>query len=129
MTVQSPVARVLERPASMLAYDPVAPREPRRWSWDVPAPRGRMNATVLVVEDDRNIGDLLRTHLERDGYRVRWVRSGEAGIEEIERHPVDLAILDTRGQRRRRGHGILDHTAAGRRPANAAARDHRAAHP
>jgi DNA-binding response OmpR family regulator len=53
-----------------------------------------MNATVLVVEHDRNIGDLLRTYLERDGYRVLWVRSGEAGVEEIERHPVDLVILD-----------------------------------
>ena len=39
-----------------------------------------MNATILVVEDDRNIGDLLRTYLERDSYRVLWVRSGEAGL-------------------------------------------------
>jgi DNA-binding response OmpR family regulator len=78
----------------MQAAGPVAPNTLRRWSSEVLAPGGRMNATILVVEDDRNIGDLLRTYLERDGYRVLWVRSGEAGLVEIERHPVSLVVLD-----------------------------------
>src|SRR5450756_218636 len=43
--------------------------------------RGRhMGTTVLIVEDDHNIGNLVRTYLERDGYGVVWVRSGEEGL-------------------------------------------------
>ena len=42
--------------------------------------RWRMSATILIVEDDRNIGNLVRTYLERDGYGVVWVRSGEDGL-------------------------------------------------
>ena len=34
-----------------------------------------MTAGILIVEDDRNIGNLVQTYLERDGYRVTWVRS------------------------------------------------------
>ena len=57
--------------------------------------RGRgMGATVLIVEDDRNIGNLVRTYLERDGYRVVWVRSGEDGLAELDRQAVSLMVLD-----------------------------------
>ena len=53
-----------------------------------------MDGTILVVEDDHNIGDLVRTYLERDGYRVVWVRSGEEGLVELERHALGLVVLD-----------------------------------
>jgi len=53
-----------------------------------------MDGTILVVEDDRNIGNLVRTYLERDGYRVLWVRSGEEGLAELERHTLSLVVLD-----------------------------------
>ena len=50
---------------------------------------------VLIVEDDRNIGNLVRSYLERDGYRVAWVRSGEdgAGASWTGMRP-DLVVLD-----------------------------------
>ncbi len=51
-------------------------------------------ATVLIVEDEFNIGKLVRTYLERDGYLVVWVRSGEEALVELERHAVDLIVLD-----------------------------------
>jgi DNA-binding response OmpR family regulator len=54
----------------------------------------RMHSTVLIVEDDHNIGNLVRTYLERDGYGVVWVRSGEEALAELERHPLDLVVLD-----------------------------------
>src|ERR1019366_6789624 len=50
--------------------------------------------TVLIVEDEFNIGRLVHTYLERDGYGVVWVRSGEEGLVELERHAVDLIVLD-----------------------------------
>jgi DNA-binding response OmpR family regulator len=53
-----------------------------------------MDACVLIVEDDRNIGNLVRQYLERDGYRVAWVRSGEDGLAELARLRPDLVVLD-----------------------------------
>jgi len=53
-----------------------------------------MHATVLIVEDDHNIGNLVRTYLERDGYGVVWVRSGEEALAELDRHSLNLVVLD-----------------------------------
>jgi len=54
----------------------------------------RVDATILIVEDDRNIGHLVRTYLERDGYRVAWVRSGEEALAEVDRLRPGLVVLD-----------------------------------
>lgn len=48
----------------------------------------------MVVEDDPNIGALIRTYLGRDGYQALWVRSGEAALAELTRHPIELVVLD-----------------------------------
>jgi len=53
-----------------------------------------MVGTILVIEDEQSIGALLRAYLERDGFRVVWVRSGEEGLAEFSRHPVRLVVLD-----------------------------------
>ncbi|MGB9186031.1 MAG: response regulator, partial [Solirubrobacteraceae bacterium] len=53
-----------------------------------------MTATVMVVEDEPNIGALVRTYLERSGYAVVWVRSGEEALTELRRHPIQLVVLD-----------------------------------
>jgi DNA-binding response OmpR family regulator len=53
-----------------------------------------MAGTVLLVEDEPSVGELVRGYLSRDGYRVIWVRSGEDALVEIERHPVRLVLLD-----------------------------------
>jgi DNA-binding response OmpR family regulator len=53
-----------------------------------------MAATVLVVEDEPNIGALVRTYLERAGYAVRWVRSGEAALTELDARRIELVVLD-----------------------------------
>jgi DNA-binding response OmpR family regulator len=52
--------------------------------------------TVLIVEDDHSIGGLVRAYLERLGYRVVWVRSGEDALVELTRHPVKIVVLDIR---------------------------------
>jgi DNA-binding response OmpR family regulator len=49
---------------------------------------------VMVVEDDANIGRLVKTYLERDGFESLWVRSGEAALAELGRHPIRLVVLD-----------------------------------
>jgi DNA-binding response OmpR family regulator len=53
-----------------------------------------MSATVMVVEDEPNIGALLRTYLERAGYAVVWVRTGEDALSELRRRTVGLVVLD-----------------------------------
>jgi len=53
-----------------------------------------MADTILLVEDDPNIGTLVKTYLERDGYAAIWVRSGEDALAELPRHPIRLVVLD-----------------------------------
>ena len=48
----------------------------------------------MVVEDEPNIGALVRTYLKRAGYRVLWVHSGEEALVELRRHPIKLVVLD-----------------------------------
>ena len=52
------------------------------------------NGTVLLVEDEPSVGELVRGYLARDGYTVLWVRTGEEAIVELSRHPVRLVLLD-----------------------------------
>jgi DNA-binding response OmpR family regulator len=53
-----------------------------------------MAGTVLLIEDEQSIGALVRSYLERDGFQVVWLRTGEAGLAELDRHPTRLVILD-----------------------------------
>ena len=53
-----------------------------------------MGLMVMVVEDEPNIGALIRTYLQRAGYDALWVRSGEDALAELRRHPVKLVVLD-----------------------------------
>jgi len=53
-----------------------------------------VKGTVLIVEDEQTIADLVRAYLARDGFSVTWVRSGEQALDELARHPVRLVVLD-----------------------------------
>ena len=53
-----------------------------------------MAGTVLLVEDEPSVGELVRGYLMRDGYRVVWVRSGEDALVELDRHRVRIVLLD-----------------------------------
>lgn len=50
--------------------------------------------TILLVEDEESIAALVRTYLERDGFRVVWAARGVEALLELERADVRLAILD-----------------------------------
>jgi len=51
-------------------------------------------AQVLVVDDDPIVRDVLGRYLTRAGYEVRAVGDGRAAIDEYDRHPPDLVVLD-----------------------------------
>jgi len=49
---------------------------------------------LLVVEDDKTIGDVLQTSLRRHGYEVVWRETGREALEEATRGEFDLVLLD-----------------------------------
>jgi CheY-like chemotaxis protein len=51
-------------------------------------------ASILVIEDDEDIRGLLSLRLERMGYQVRSVASGEDGVEAAIKEPPHLVMLD-----------------------------------
>ncbi len=53
-----------------------------------------MSATVLIVEDEHEIAELVRFHLERDGLSVSIANQGRKAIELIQRTSYDLIVLD-----------------------------------
>ncbi len=55
-----------------------------------------MSATVLVVDDEKNIRRTLRMVLEGDGHHVAEAASGEEGLRAVAGGDVDLVILDIR---------------------------------
>ena len=50
--------------------------------------------TILVAEDDEDIRSLLKLYLESSGFRVILAEDGRKAMREIEKEPVDLALLD-----------------------------------
>ena len=53
-----------------------------------------MAKTVLIVEDDRNIADLLRLYLEKEGYTVVIAPDGMRGVEQFRTVHPSLVLLD-----------------------------------
>ncbi len=52
------------------------------------------DATIVVVEDDRNIADLVELYLRQEGFRVVQAASGEQGIEAVRNQRPRMVILD-----------------------------------
>ncbi|MFZ5802810.1 MAG: response regulator [Candidatus Omnitrophota bacterium] len=50
--------------------------------------------TILVVEDEKNIVELVKYNLEKEGFRVLFSIRGDEGLEKIRRELPDLIILD-----------------------------------
>ena len=53
-----------------------------------------MAVTVLIVEDDKNIQELLQMYLEKDGYAVTVANDGEQGLMKFRTIKPDLVLLD-----------------------------------
>lgn len=50
--------------------------------------------TVLVVEDEQHIADLLETNLSLDGFQVIMTKYGKDAIEIVQNRQVDIVLLD-----------------------------------
>jgi two-component system phosphate regulon response regulator PhoB len=53
-----------------------------------------MSATILIVEDEADLGLMLRYNLEAEGFRVLAAASGDEAAERIRETVPDLILLD-----------------------------------
>ena len=53
-----------------------------------------MSDLVMVIEDEKEIRDLLRYNLEREGYRVALAGDGDAGLDQLFAERPDALVLD-----------------------------------
>ncbi|MGE5416020.1 MAG: response regulator transcription factor [Acidobacteriota bacterium] len=53
-----------------------------------------MSQTVLVIDDDQNICELIRLYLDGEGYQLHFAHDGSAGLDLVRRIEPDLVILD-----------------------------------
>src|SRR5690349_14458924 len=51
-------------------------------------------ATILVVEDEKNVGSTLVERLRKEGYEVHWASTAEEGRALIDGPRFDLALMD-----------------------------------
>lgn len=49
---------------------------------------------ILIVDDDKNICELLRLYIEKEGFTASMCYDGETAIEEFDRFAPDLMLLD-----------------------------------
>jgi two-component system phosphate regulon response regulator PhoB len=49
---------------------------------------------VLLIEDDRDIVELVRYNLEREGFQVASAMDGASGLAQIRKTPPDILLLD-----------------------------------
>lgn len=50
--------------------------------------------TVLVVDDEENIVDVVKAYLEKEGYKVFVAYSGKDALDVFDKEAVDFIILD-----------------------------------
>lgn len=53
-----------------------------------------MRSTILSVDDERDITELVRFHLTKAGFEVRTAATGREALDRIAEHRPDLILLD-----------------------------------
>ena len=53
-----------------------------------------MAKLIYIVEDERDIADLVEHYLKKDGFRSEAISDGQKALERIRRQPPDLLVLD-----------------------------------
>ncbi|HEU5079844.1 MAG TPA: response regulator [Opitutaceae bacterium] len=53
-----------------------------------------MRSTILSVDDERDVTELVNFHLTRAGYDVVTAASGREALDKVQQHHPDLILLD-----------------------------------
>jgi DNA-binding response OmpR family regulator len=71
---------------------------PRRGAWPIIDAAAHVRrvalATIMVVDDERNIVELARLYLKNEGYDVVVAADGRTALQHIRSAPPDLVVLD-----------------------------------
>jgi len=51
-------------------------------------------ATILVIDDEKDLIELVRYNLEKDGFDVIAATDGQSGLDVVKKHRPDLVVLD-----------------------------------
>ena len=52
------------------------------------------NEKILIVDDDKNICELLRLYLNKEGYQISLAHDGQAAVDTVEQQHPDLVLRD-----------------------------------
>jgi two-component system, OmpR family, alkaline phosphatase synthesis response regulator PhoP len=50
--------------------------------------------SILIVEDEGDLADMIQLHLRKEGYVCRVAGDGQQALAEVQRRPPDLIVLD-----------------------------------
>ena len=53
-----------------------------------------MENKILLVEDEKDIREIVKKYLEKEGYLVYSAQNGGEGLEKFNKYNIDLAVLD-----------------------------------
>jgi len=53
-----------------------------------------VNARILIVEDEKDIADIIILYLKKDGVETVWKGTGEEGLQVLQNDTIDLIVLD-----------------------------------
>ena len=56
--------------------------------------RGRRMQKIGIIEDEKNISDMIKYNLEKEGYQVFTAYDGTEGLALVEKESLDLLLLD-----------------------------------
>ena len=57
-------------------------------------PNSEKKATILIIDDEKGVGDILKKILSKEGYDVHAVTKGQEGVKLIKERDIRLVILD-----------------------------------
>ena len=55
---------------------------------------GSDSKTVLIIEDEKAIADIIAAYLEKEGFVVSWAKDGAEGLSKFRSQSPDLIVLD-----------------------------------
>ncbi len=53
-----------------------------------------MKGTVLIIEDEKDLAELIKLYLEKEGLRTVLCRTAEEGLDSLRQNKFDLILLD-----------------------------------
>jgi two-component system response regulator RegX3 len=54
----------------------------------------KLRAEVLIIEDEREMAELIAMYLQKEGVATKICESAEQGLEIVKEHALDLVVLD-----------------------------------